>query len=131
MTNNTKDEKHFEQDEKLLKLIKGIVRGVSPILFLVMLLMSIGQGGLDRLISMTLDESIIFFGIICMFFGIVWSYQNEIAGGIVIILFYVIIAIVHGKIFPSPILPLFLIIGVLNIYAGLMEISLNKRKANR
>ena len=66
MTNNTKDEKHFEQDEKLLKLIKGIVRGVSPILFLVMLLMSIGQGGLDRLISMTLDESIIFFGIICM-----------------------------------------------------------------
>jgi hypothetical protein len=128
MTNQTRDEKNLEQDEKMLKLVKGITRGISPILFMVMLLMSIGQGGLDRLISMTLEESFIFFGIIIMFFGIVWSYQNEIAGGIVVIVFYVILAIIHGKIFPSPILPIFLIIGVLNIYVGLMEMSLRKRR---
>ncbi len=128
MTNKTRDEKNLEQDEKMLKLIKGITRGVSPILFMVMLLMSVGQGGLDRLISMTLEESFIFFGILIMFFGIVWSYQNEIAGGIVVIVFYVILAIIHGKIFPSPILPIFLIIGILNIYVGLMSHHLEKNK---
>ena len=128
MTNTTKDEKRQELDEKLLKLIKVITRGMGPILFLVMLLMSVGQGGLDRLISMTLEETFIFVGIISMFFGIIWSYQNEIAGGIVVIVFYVILVIIHGKLFPSPILPIFLILGVLNIYVGVMENSLRKRE---
>ena len=126
MTNTTKDEKRQELDEKLLKLIKGITRGMGPILFLIMLLMSVGQGGLDRLISMTLEETFIFVGIISMFFGIIWSYQNEIAGGIVVIVFYVILVIIHGKLFPSPILPIFLILGVLNIYVGIMGRAVRK-----
>lgn len=121
MTKPESDEKRQEIDEKLLKLIKGITRAMGPILFMVMLLMSVGQGGLDKLIGMTLEETFIFVGILCMFFGIVWAYQNEIAGGIVVIVFYVILAIIQGKLFPSPILPIFLITGVLNIYVGIME----------
>ena len=128
MTNTTSDEKRQELDEKLLKLIKVITRGMGPILFMVMLLMSIGQGGLDRLISMNLEETFIFVGILCMFFGIVWSYQNEIAGGILVIVFYIILVIIQGKLFPSPILPIFLIIGVLNIYVGLMENAMRKKR---
>ena len=122
------DEKRKELDEKLLKIVKIISRGMGPILFMVMITMALGQGGLDRLISMTMEESLIFVGILGMFFGIVWSYQNEIAGGIVVVLIYLGLVIIMGKIFPNPVLPIFLIIGVLNIYVGITEISLRKRR---
>ena len=121
-------ENQHEKDEKIIKLIRILTRGTGPILFLVMLTLAIGQGGMDRLINLTLEETIIIVGIMCMFFGIVWAYQNEIAGGIIIVLAYVIVAILQGKIFPNSVMPIFLIIGILNIYLGLMEIGLKKRR---
>lgn len=113
--------KGIELDEKILKLIRIITRGSGPILFLVLLTIAIGQGGLDRLMSMNLEETVIVGGIFCMFFGMIWAYQNEIAGGIIIVLVYIVVAIIYGKLFPNAILPVFLIIGILNIYLGVME----------
>ena len=122
------EDKHLARDEKILQLARTVARGIGPVLFLVMLLSAIGQGGLDRLISMNTEETLIFGGVLCMFFGIVWAYQNEIAGGIVIILVYIFVAILNGKVFPNMIFPIFLITGVLNIYIGIMEIALKRRR---
>lgn len=128
MTKQEQEDKQLARDEKILQLARTVARGIGPVLFLVMILSAVGQGGLDRLLSMTTEETLIFGGVLCMFFGIVWAYQNEIAGGIVIIIVYIFVAILNGKIFPNMIFPIFLITGVLNIYIGVMELALKKRR---
>ena len=131
MTQQEQDDKQLARDEKILQLARTVARGIGPVLFLVMVLSAVGQGGLDRLISMNTEETLIFGGVLCMFFGIVWAYQNEIAGGIVIIVVYIFVAIISGKVFPNMIFPLFLITGVLNIYIGIMDLALKKRRTPR
>ena len=128
MTKTPEEDKRLERDEKILKMAKIISRAIGPLLFFVLLTSAIGQGGLDRLLTMTAKESFVFFGIIGMFFGIVWAYQNEIAGGIVIIVIYIAIAIIQGKFLPNPVMPIFLITGVLNIYVGVMTFLLQRKK---
>lgn len=120
--------KHLEQDEKIIKLIRIIARGIGPILFLIMLVFAVGQGGIDRLISLTGIESLVFVGILTMFFGIIWAYQNEIAGGILIVIVYIVLAIIQGSFIPNAIFPIFLITGILHIYVGVMEIGIKKRQ---
>ena len=117
-----------ERDEKVLKLVRIITRGAAPVLLLLMIALAIGQGGMDRLIHLTFEEGLILGGIVCMFFGMVWAYQNEIAGGIIIVLVYIIVALTYGKLFPNAFLPIFLIIGILNIYLGIMETLLRRRR---
>jgi len=117
-----------ERDEKILKLVRIITRGSAPVLLLLMIAVAIGQGGMDRLIHLSFEEGLILGGILCMFFGMVWAYQNEIAGGIIIVLVYIIVAITYGKLFPNAYLPIFLIIGILNIYLGIMENLLRRKR---
>lgn len=125
---NQDKEKQLEQDEKLVKLIRVIARGIGPVLFIVMLVLAIGQGGIDRLIALNGSETIIFVGVISMFFGIFWAYQNEIAGGVLIVVAYIVICLVQGSLIPNAIYPIFLVTGLLYIYVGVMEISLKKRR---
>ena len=120
--------KHLEQDEKLVNLIRIIARGIGPVLFLIMLVFAVGQGGIDKLISLTGTESMIFVGILTMFFGIIWAYQNEIAGGILIVIVYIVLAIIQGSFIPNAIFPIFFITGILHIYVGVMEIGIKKRR---
>ena len=120
--------KMLDQDEKIVKLVRIVVRAIGPILFLIMLPSAISQGGLDRLINLSGEETITFVGILTMFFGIIWAYQNEIAGGIVIVIVYIVMAMLLGSLFPNAIYPIFLIVGILNIYLGVMELSLRKRQ---
>lgn len=120
------DNKKLEKELKIIKLIKTLANGVGVILFIVMLVSAIQQGGIERLISLNGHDTVIFISVLTMFFGIVWAHQKEIAGGIVIVLAYLVMAITMGKIFPDSVLPVFLIVGILHIYAGLMEGRLNK-----
>ncbi len=118
----------LERDEKTLKLVRTLVRSMGPLLFLVMLTLAIGQGGLDRLVNLTGAETIIFVCILTMFFGILWSYTHEIAGGSLIIVAYFAMAITTGKIIPGTVYPIFFIIGILHIYCALLEKSIEKRR---
>jgi len=120
------ENKQVEKELKIIKLIKALANGVGVILFIVMLVSAIQQGGLDRLINLNGHDTVIFVSVLTMFFGIIWAHQKGIAGGIVIVLAYIVMAITMGKIFPDAVLPAFLIIGILHIYAGLMELKLNK-----
>lgn len=120
-------EKQMEQDEKIIKLVRILARGIGVILFLVMLIGAIGQGGLDRLINLNGTETISFICILTMFFGIIWANQKEIAGGILIIVGYIILAINLGSLIPDAIIPIFFFTGVLHIYAGVMEIKLKQK----
>lgn len=120
-------DKQLEQDEKILKLVRILARGIGVILFLVMLINAIDQGGLDRLINLNGTETISFVCILTMFFGIIWANQKEIAGGILIIVGYIILGINLGSLIPDAIIPIFFFTGVLHIYAGVMEIKLNQK----
>ncbi len=124
-------EKQLEQDEKIVKIVKTVANGIGPILFLVMLIGAIGQGGIDRLINLTGSEAMIFVGILTMFFGIIWAYQNEIAGGIVVVVVYIVLAIIQGSFIPNAVFPIFLITGVFHIYVGVMEMGIKKRHKNQ
>jgi len=118
--------KQIEKELKILKLIKTLANGVGLLLFVVMLVSAVQQGGLERLISLDGRDTVIFVCVLTMFFGIVWAHQKEIAGGIVIVIAYIVMAATMGKIFPDPVLPIFLIVGILHLYAGIMEARLNK-----
>ena len=122
----TAEQKQRDKEEKLIKLIKALANGVGLIMFIVLLISAIQQGGLDRLINLNGKETVSFVCILTMFFGIVWAHQKEIAGGILIIVAYIVMAITMGKIFPDAVLPIFLIVGILHLYAGIMEFKLNK-----
>ena len=123
-TESKEPQKQLEQDEKIVKLVRILARGIGVLLFLVMLISAIGQGGLDRLISLNGTETISFVCILTMFFGIIWANQKEIAGGILMIVAYIVLAINLGSMIPNPIYPIFFFTGVLHIYAGVMEIKL-------
>jgi uncharacterized membrane protein YqjE len=107
-----------EQQEKTIKLIRALSNGISIILFFLMLISAIQMGGLDRLIRLTGAETITFVCVLVMFFGIVWSMQKPLAGGILIILTYVVMSINLGTPFPDAVMPMFFFLGVLNIYLG-------------
>lgn len=133
MTMNSEEkEKHLvkqlEKDEKVVKLVRLLARGIGPLLFLVLLISAISQGGIDRLINLTGTETISFVCIVTMLFGIIWTYQNEIAGGILIILAYLVMCMNMGSFIPGALFPIFLFTGILHIYAGLMEIGLKRRR---
>ena len=115
-----------EGDEKIVKIVRTLARSIGPILFLVMLTLAIGQGGMDRLISLTGTETICFICILTMFFGILWTYTHEIAGGILIIVGYIVLAIVMKSPIPGTVYPIFFILGCLHIYCGLMELKFNR-----
>ncbi|MCK5820263.1 MAG: hypothetical protein KAH17_00185 [Bacteroidales bacterium] len=123
-----KSQKQSEQDEKILKLVRILARGIGILLFLIMLINAIGQGGIDRLISLNGTETISFVCILTMFFGIIWANQKEIAGGILIIVSYIVFAINIGSIIPDAVIPIFFFTGILHIYAGLID--LKQRKMN-
>ncbi len=128
MKTESKDpQKQLEQDEKILKLVRIMSRGIGVLLFLVMLIGAIGQGGLDRLISLNGTETISFVCILTMFFGIIWANQKEIAGGILIIVAYIVLAINLGSVAPDAIIPIFFFTGILHIYAGMTEIKLKRK----
>ncbi|MEA1877985.1 MAG: hypothetical protein U9N86_14105 [Bacteroidota bacterium] len=122
-----KEDKQLKQDEKILQLVRILARGIGVILFLVMLINAIGQGGLDRLINLNGTETISFVCILTMFFGIIWANQKEIASGILIIVSYIVLAINSGSVIPDAIIPIFFFTGVLHIYAGVMEIKLKQK----
>ncbi len=111
------------RDEKMIRIIRGLANGIGVILFLVMLITAFEMGGLDRLISLNGKETITFVCILTMFFGIVWAHQKEIAGAILIIIAYIVLAINLGKFFPDAIVPIFLFVGILHLYAGIMSIN--------
>jgi hypothetical protein len=111
------------RDEKMIRIIRGLANGIGVILFLVMLISAFEMGGLDRLISLNGKETITFVCILTMFFGIVWAHQKEIAGAILIIIAYIVLAINLGKFFPDAIVPIFLFVGILHLYAGIMSIN--------
>ncbi len=111
------------RDEKMIRIIRGLANGIGVILFLVMLITAFEMGGLDRLISLDGKETITFVCILTMFFGIVWAHQKEIAGAILIIIAYIVLAINLGKFFPDAIVPIFLFVGILHLYAGIMSIN--------
>lgn len=119
MTSEEK-QKQQEKEAKLMKLITALANGVGVILFLVMLISAFEQGGLDRLIDLNGRETITFVCILSMFFGIIWAHTKEIAGGILIIIAYIVMAANMGKIFPDSVLPIFLVVGLLHLYAGYM-----------
>ncbi len=111
------------RDEKMIRIIRGLANGIGVILFLVMLITAFEMGGLDKLISLNGKETITFVCILTMFFGIVWAHQKEIAGAILIIIAYIVLAINLGRIFPDAIVPIFLFVGILHLYAGIMSIN--------
>ncbi len=119
--NKQTSDKLDERDQKIIKLVRSLARGISPILFLVMITMTIGQGGMDRLMTMTGKETISLMAILVMFFGMVWAYTHEIAAGILIILAYVVLAITLGKAIPGAEYPIFFFNGILYLYVGFME----------
>ena len=121
-------QKQLEQDEKTVKIVRILARGIGPILFIVMLVSAIGQGGIDSLINLTGTEMISFVCILTMFFGIIWAFQNEIAGGILIILAYIVLAVLEGRLIPGVVYPIFFLTGVLHLYVGLMEISFRRKR---
>lgn len=127
MSSKDKD-KQLEKDEKVVKLVRTVARGIGPLLFLVMLISTIGQGGLDALINLTGTETITFVCVITMFFGIIWAYQKETAGGVLIIVAYIVMAFNTGSAIPGAVYPIFFFTGILNIYVGLMEVGLKRRR---
>ena len=127
-TEKSKKSLDLERDEKVVKIVRTLARGIGPLLFLVMITLAIGQGGLSRLMSLTGTETIALVCILTMFVGILWSFTHEIAAGILIILGYIVLAFTIGKVIPGTIYPVFFIIGVLHIYCGVMEIGIQKRK---
>lgn len=106
------------QEDKALEIVRILAKGIGPLLFLVLLISAISQGGMDRLIHLNGQETISFVCIATMFFGIIWALHNEIAGGILIVVTYVVLALNMGSIFPGKVLPIFLFVGILHLYAG-------------
>lgn len=124
MTNQDKTDK-VEKEEKILKLIRSLANGVGVILFIVMLIMAFEQGGLERLISLNGRDTVTFVCVLTMFFGIIWAHSKEIAGGILIIAAYIVMAINMGKLFPDAVLPIFLVVGLLHLYVGIVSFRKN------
>ena len=119
-TDKNKKTVDLEHDEKIVKIVRTLARSIGPILFIVMLTLAIGQGGMDRLMNLTGAETIAFVCIITMFFGILWSYTHEIAAGILIMLGYIVLAFTVGNIIPGTIYPIFFVVGALHVYCGVM-----------
>jgi hypothetical protein len=120
MTSPEKEEQ-IDKEEKILKLIRSLANGVGVILFIVMLIVAFEQGGLERLIDIDGRETITFVCVLTMFFGIIWAHSKEIAGGILIVVAYIVMAINMGKLFPDAILPIFLVVGLLHLYVGFVS----------
>lgn len=117
MKNNKKE--LTELEEKTIKLVRALANGVGIILFMLLLINAIQQGGLDRLISLNGKETISFVCILVMFFGMVWSTQKALAAGILIIVTYIVLAINLGTPVPDPVLPMFFLVGALHLYLGI------------
>lgn len=127
-TDRDKKTADLEHDEKIVKIVRTVARSIGPLLFIVMLTLAIGQGGMNRLMNLTGAETIAFVSIITMFFGILWSYTHEIAAGILIMLGYAVLAFTVGNIIPGTIYPIFFITGALHVYCGVMDIAIQKKK---
>lgn len=117
MTHNKKE--LTELEEKTIKLVRALANGIGIILFMLLLVYAIQQGGLDRLISLNGQETISFVCILVMFFGMIWSLQKSLAAGILIMVTYVVLAINLGTPVPDPVLPMFFLVGALHLYLGI------------
>lgn len=116
MTSDKKE--RSPQQEKINRLIRALTNGISIVLFFLLLIGAVQQGGLDRLISLNGQETITFVCVLVMFFGVIWGMQKELAGGILIIVTYIVMSVNLGTPFPDPVLPVFFFLGVMHLYLG-------------
>ncbi len=123
-----KSDQNQVRDEKIVKMIRALARGIGPILFLVLITSVISQGGMDRLMTLTGRETITLVCILVMFFGMLWSYTHEIAGGVLIIAAYIALAINLGSILPGAVYPIFLVTGILHLYTGFKALGFRRRE---
>lgn len=123
---NLNREEALEKELKLMKLIKALANAIGLILFALLLVTAIQMGGIDRLINLDGRETITFVCILTMFFGMIWALQKGIAGGILIMVAYIVMAINMGSVLPDAVLPVFFFVGVMHLFVGWKEYKISK-----
>lgn len=108
-----------EIDEKVVRLIRALANGIGVLLFIILLVGAIQQGGIQRLIELEIRETISFVCILTMFFAMLWASQKPLAGGILILVSYTIMAINMGSAVPGAILPVFFFVGIMHLFIGI------------
>ena len=108
-----------EQDEKMLKLVRALANAMGVLLFFLFLIQAVQKGGLDALIQLNGQDTITFVCVLVMFFGMIWASQKALAGGVLILVTYLVLSINLGTPVPDAATPVFFLVGLLYLFIGL------------